>query len=551
MTSGPHPLHFLPLGGAGEIGMNLNLYEYGGSWLMCDLGVTFAGDELPGIDLVMPDIAYIERRRRKLLGLVLTHAHEDHLGAVPYLWPRLGCPVFATPFTAALLRAKLDEGADGIEEMEITELPLGGEVTLGPFRIELVSLTHSIPEPNALVVHTPVGSVMHTGDWKLDPEPLISGPVDETAIAERGDAGILAMVCDSTNVFEPGHSGSEADVRRSLIEIVAARRGRVAITTFASNLARLLSIHAAARANGRACVALGRSMRRLIRCARETGYLPDGTRFLSDREARGLAPDRVLYMLTGSQGEPNAALARIADGNHPAVTLEAGDSVIFSSKIIPGNERAIFDLINRLTSLDIETVTEKEGFVHVSGHPNRAELERMYRLVRPGIAIPVHGEARHLREHAGLARSFQVPSVLQVGNGTLARLAPGKPRIVETVEHGRVAWTGRTTVPVDGVVVGERRQMMSAGVAFATLVVDDEGDLAADPAVTLTGIVEAGARHLEEEICDDVADAFEALALEDRMNDAAVAGAVRRTLRPALGRSAGRRPLTKVGIIRI
>ncbi len=546
-----HPLHFLPLGGAGEIGMNLNLYEYGGSWLMCDLGVTFAGDELPGIDLVMPDISYIARRRKKLLGLILTHAHEDHLGAVPYLWPRLRCPVFATPFTAALLNSKLDEGADGIEDMEITEIPLGGSVTLGPFRVELFSLTHSIPEPNALIIHTPNGIVMHTGDWKLDKDPLISAPVDEQAIRQRGDDGILAMVCDSTNVFQPGYSGSEADVRRSLIELVSMHKGRVAITTFASNLARLLSIHAAAEINGRKCVALGRSMWRIIKCAKETGYLPKKVHFLSDRDARKLEPDKVLYMLTGSQGEPNAALSRIADRNHPAVRLEAGDTVIFSSKIIPGNERTIFDLINRLTRLEVETVTENESFVHVSGHPNREELERMYRLVRPKIAIPVHGEVRHLKEHAELARSFEVPSVVRVENGSLVRLSPGEAAIVEKVEHGRLAWTGERTVPVNGAVVRERRHMMSQGVAFVTLVVDHEGDLVTDPAVTLLGLREEDDPESDEELSLDVADAFEDLTPSGRMKDEAVITAVRRTLKPALGTTGNRRPMIKVQVVRI
>ncbi len=546
-----HPLHFLPLGGAGEIGMNLNLYEYAGSWLMCDLGVTFAGDELPGIDLVMPDISYIARRRKKLLGLILTHAHEDHLGAVPYLWPRLRCPVFATPFTAALLNAKLDEGADGIEDMEITEIPLGGSVTLGPFHVELFSLTHSIPEPNALIIHTPNGTVMHTGDWKLDRDPLISAPVDEQAIRQRGDDGILAMVCDSTNVFQPGYSGSEADVRRSLIELVSMQRGRVAITTFASNLTRLLSIHAAAESNGRKCVALGRSMWRILKCAKETGYLPEKVHFLSDRNARKLEPDRVLYMLTGSQGEPNAALSRIADRNHPAVRLEAGDTVIFSSKIIPGNERTIFDLINRLTRLEVETVTETESFVHVSGHPNREELERMYRLVRPKIAIPVHGEARHLKEHAKLARSFEVPSVVRVENGSLVRLSPGEAAIVEKVEHGRLAWTGERAVPVNGAVVRERRHMISQGVAFVTLVVDHGGDLVADPAVTLLGLREEDDPESDEELALDIADAFEDLALSGRMKDEAVITAVRRTLKPVLGTTGSRRPMIKVQVVRI
>ncbi len=529
--------------------MNLNLYEYGGSWLMCDLGVTFAGEELPGIDLVMPDISYIVERRRHLLGLVLTHAHEDHMGAVPYLWPLLECPVYATPFTAALLAEKLHEGADGIHEMEVRIIDPGSTLELGPFSIALHGLTHSIPEPNALVVDTPAGRIMHTGDWKLDPEPLISDPTDEEAIRKSGESGILAMVCDSTNVFRPGTSGSEADVRRSLIDEVAGRRGRVAVTTFASNLARLLSIHEAAEANGRRCVALGRSMWRIIKCARQTGYLPSDTHFMSDRDARHLDPDKVLYMLTGSQGEPNAALSRIAGGHHQTVTLEAGDHVIFSSKIIPGNERAIYDLINRLTHLGIRTVTEDERFVHVSGHPNRDELERMYALVRPRYAIPVHGEIRHLKEHAALAESLGVEPVRDVANGSLVRLAPGAPSIVRTVTHGRVAWTGRSTVPVDGPLIRERRDAMACGVVIITVVVDHEGDLAADPHVVLIGLGEDSG--IAPSIAADVADAFEDLRPRERMMDDDITRALRRIPRRWFAGTRVRRPLTRVAIIRL
>ena len=544
-----HPLHFLPLGGSGEIGMNLNLYEYGGAWLMCDLGVTFAGEELPGIDLVMPDISYIAERRQHLLGLVLTHAHEDHMGAVPYLWPFLECPVYATPFTAALLTEKLQEGADGIHEMNIHVIDPASTIEIGPFSVTLHGLTHSIPEPSALVVDTPAGRIMHTGDWKLDPEPLISDPVDEDAIRKTGDSGILAMVCDSTNVFRPGTSGSEADVRSSLIKEVAGRRGRVAVTTFASNLTRLLSIHEAARANGRRCVALGLSMWRIIKCAGQTGYLPPDAHFMSDRDARHLDPDTVLYMLTGSQGEPNAALSRIAQGRHQTVTLEAGDHVIFSSKIIPGNERAIFDLINRLTELGVGVVTEDERFVHVSGHPNREELARMYALVRPQYAIPVHGELRHLREHAVFAESLGIEPVRGVANGSLVRLAPGVPTVVRTVHHGRVVWTGRRTVPIDDPMIRERRDAMTCGAVVITLVVDHEGELVADPHVELFGLGEEPDIVLS--MSDEVADTFEALRPHERMMDDDVTRAIRRVPRRWFGGTRAGRPVTRIAIIRI
>jgi len=546
-------LHFLPLGGAGEIGMNLNLYEYGGAWLMCDLGVTFAGEELPGIDLVMPDMSFIVERREALVGLVITHAHEDHLGAVPYLWPLLRCPVYATPFAAALLRRKLEEGAKGIEKLVITEVPLGGTIDLNPFQIELVTLTHSIPEPNALRITTPLGTIMHTGDWKLDPDPLISEPTDEAALKAIGDEGVLAIVCDSTNVFRAGTSGSEAEVRTSLTTLIGEhRKGRVAVTTFASNLARLLTIHEAATANGRSVVAVGRSIFRILDCARETGYLPRGVRFLSDRDARDLPADKVLYMMTGCQGEPNAALSRVADGNHPSIELGAGDTVIFSSKIIPGNEKPIFDLINRLVRLGARVITEKDRFVHVSGHPNRDELARMYQLIRPQIAVPVHGELRHLMEHAALARALQVPETVTVENGAMVRLAPGRPEVVDHVHHGRLAWNGRGTIPVDGNIVKERRRMMFNGAAFITIVIDRKGELVADPVVSAHGLLENGAdSELIDDLGDEAADAVEALSAPRRRDDESVREAVRVAVRRLLRAEFDRRPVVEVQLVRV
>ena len=545
-------LHFLPLGGAGEIGMNLNLYEYDGAWLMCDLGITFAGEELPGIDLVMPDMSYIVQRREGLVGLVITHAHEDHLGAVPYLWPLLRCPVYATPFAAALLRRKIDEGAEGIESMVITEVPLGGIIDLDPFKVELVTLTHSIPEPNALKITTPLGTIMHTGDWKLDPDPLISEPTDEAALEALGDEGVLAMVCDSTNVFRSGTSGSEAEVRKSLTELIGELDGRVAVTTFASNLARLLTIHEAAAANGRSVVAVGRSIFRILDCARETGYLPRGVRFLSDRDAEHLPVDKVLYMMTGCQGEANAALSRVADGNHPALELERGDTVIFSSKIIPGNEKTIFDLINRLTRLGVEVITEKDRFVHVSGHPNRDELARMYQLVRPKIAVPVHGELRHMMEHAALARALQVPQTVVVENGAMVRLAPGKPEIVDHVPHGRLAWGGRGTIPVNGNIVRERRRMMFNGAAFVTIVLDRKGELVADPVVSAHGLLENGKdAELLDDMADEAADAVEGLSGPRRRDDETVREAVRVAVRRLLRAEFDRKPVVEVQLVRV
>jgi ribonuclease J len=547
------PLHFLPLGGAGEIGMNLNLYEYDGSWLMCDLGVAFAGDELPGIDLIMPNIDFIAERRDRLVGLVLTHAHEDHLGAVPYLWPRLGCPVYATPFTAALLRRKVEEGVEGIDKMEITEVPLGGTIDLDPFQIELISLNHSIPEPNALAIHTPAGCIVHTGDWKIDPEPLIGEVADEAALRSLGDEGVLAMICDSTNVFQPGRSGSEAEVRKGLDKLLGGLKGRVAVTTFASNLARLLTVFEVASSHGRSVVVVGRSMWRILDCARETGYLSRHVHFLNDREALDLPADKLLYLMTGCQGEPNAALSRIANQSHPAVKLERGDTVIFSSKIIPGNERPIYGMINLLVDLGIEVMTEKDHFVHVSGHPNRDELAMMYQWVRPRIAVPVHGEARHLREHTALARELQVPEAITITNGAMLRLAPGKPKIVDHVHHGRLAWNGTSTIPVDGNVVRERRRLMNNGAAFVTVVVDDKGVLVADPTVSAHGLFEddAASEAVLDGVIDEVIDLIETMPRPGRMDDESLGEAVRMTARRYLRNELGRRPVVDVQLIRI
>ncbi|HLB80253.1 MAG TPA: ribonuclease J, partial [Dongiaceae bacterium] len=396
---GADELLFLPLGGTGEIGMNLNLYGHAGKWLMIDLGITFGDDTTPGIEVIMPDPGFIAERRADLAGLVLTHAHEDHIGAVPYLWPRLRCPIFATPFTAALLRRKLrDAGLQ--DQAPITEVPMSGRFAVGPFELELITLTHSIPEPNAVVVRTPLGTVLHTGDWKLDPEPLVGPLADEVALRRLGEEGVLAMVCDSTNALVAGESGSEAAVRESLGRLVGRLTQRVAIACFASNVARLETGAWVAAAHDRHAGLVGRSLWRIDAAARETGYFADLPPFVREHDVAYLPREKVLMLCTGSQGEPRSALARIARGDHPGVTLEPGDAAIFSSRIIPGNERAIGRLQNDLARMGVEVVTERDHFVHVSGHPAQGELAAMYQWVRPRVAVPVHGEARHLRAHA-------------------------------------------------------------------------------------------------------------------------------------------------------
>ncbi len=439
-------LLFVALGGANEIGMNLNLYGIAGQWLILDCGVTFGDDSQPGLEVVMPDPAFIAERRDRLLGIVATHAHEDHIGAIPYLWKELRCPVWATPFTASLLRAKLVE-AGLADQVRINVVPMSGRFTVGPFDLELVTLTHSIPEPNAVVLRTAAGTVLHTGDWKLDPDPLIGEPVDEAALRRLGHEGVLAIVCDSTNALRPGSSGSEAELRRSLTELVGRYDARVAVACFASNVARLETIAHAAAVHGRDVALVGRSLWRIEKAARENGYLSGVPAFLTEEDAGYVPRDRILMICTGSQGEPRSALARIAREDHPNVELETGDAVIFSSRIIPGNEKTIGRLQNALARLGVEIVTELDHFVHVSGHPARDELVRMYQMIRPKVAVPVHGEARHLIANAELARDCQVPQTLVIENGDLVRL-----ELVRCDDHRRGA----------GRPVGERRQGAAA-----------------------------------------------------------------------------------------
>jgi ribonuclease J len=551
ITANRNELLFVPLGGAGEIGMNLNLFGHAGQWLMVDLGVTFGDDSAPGIDVVMPDPQFIIERRDRLAGLVLTHAHEDHIGAVPYLWSRLRCPMYATPFTASVLRRKLQE-VGLADEARITEVPSEGSFTVGPFSIDLITLTHSIPEPNALVIRTPAGAVFHTGDWKFDPTPLIGAPADEGALAALGDAGILALIGDSTNVFREGSSGSEAAVRESLIKLVARCEERVAIACFASNVARLETVAAVAAANNRRAALVGRSLWRMYDAARENGYLTEIAPFLTEEEAGFLPREEVLLAVTGSQGEPRAALARIAAGDHPHIVLEPGDTVVFSSRIIPGNERAIARVHNALVHCGVEVISERDEFIHVSGHPARDELVRMYQLIRPHIAVPVHGEPRHLLEHAKLAKDCQVPETVVALNGDVVRLAPGKAEIVGNVPSGRLAADGTILVPLEGPSVQMRRRLMFNGSAVATLVLDGAGEMLAPPQVTLHGIAdEAEEGELARTVAAAVRSAVEELPRPHRRDDAAVREAARLAVRRSVRTSRGKKPPIDIHIVRL
>ncbi len=553
-TTDVNDLLFLPLGGAGEIGMNLNLYGYGqpddAQWIMVDLGVTFADPSMPGVDVMMPDPAFIEEHRDSLLGIVLTHAHEDHLGAVQYLWPRFGCPVYATPFTAAVLRRKLGE-VDWGRDVPIIEVPLGATFSMGPFDLELITLTHSIPEPNAIAIRTEHGTVLHTGDWKFDAAPVVGDTPDIKRLRELGDEGVLAMVCDSTNVFSPGDSGSEGDLKDSLSKVIAGCTGRVAVACFASNIARLHTVAEAAHENGRDVVLAGRSLYRMVAAAKETGYLPEDMVFVDESEAGYIPRDKCLLICTGSQGEPRAALSRIASGDHPRVSMDDGDTVIFSSRVIPGNEVSISQLQNQLASRNINIITWQDAFVHVSGHPARDELTEMYHLAKPQIAVPVHGEARHMIEHAKLARECQVQQAIVSENGSMISLTPGKVGVVDQVPSGRLALEGNRLVPLNGELVRRRRQALFNGFVVATVVLDEDGELFEDPQISASGLLEVGEHDLEEAALAAIEDCVENMPAKAKDQDAVAEETIRIALRRLFRSMLDKKPITIIHLVRV
>jgi len=548
-------LLFAPLGGVGEIGMNLALYGLGDgpkrSWIAVDLGVSFAGDDLPGIDLIMPDIAFLIAERRNLLGLVLTHAHEDHFGALLDLWPRLRVPVYATPFTAALFAAKR-QSEPGAPEVPVNVVPLGSRFTLGAFDIEMVSVSHSIPESNALIIRTPLGAVLHTGDWKLDPTPIIGPPTDEAKLRALGDEGCLALVGDSTNAVRDGRSPSEMDVAKTLRDLIGNAKGRVAVTTFASNVARMRAVAEAAAAAGREVVVVGRAMDRVSQVARETGYLEGINEFRSVEVYGHLPPDKVVALCTGSQGEPRAALARISEDQHPEVTFSKGDLVVFSSRTIPGNEKAVGRIINGLVRQGIEVVTDRTHLVHVSGHPRRAEMEELYRWVRPRIAIPVHGEALHLSEHAKLARAAGVPEVVLCGDGDLVRLAPDAG-VIDEVPAARLYKDGALLISAEARTVADRRRLSFSGIVIVAMALSDKGQLLADPDVELIGIPEVSAdkESMHTIAYDAVVETFESLPKARRRDPQAVEEAIKRAVRAAIAGHWRKKPICLVQVLTV
>lgn len=553
----PDELVFAPLGGVGEIGMNLSIYGLGNrqqrAWLAVDLGVSFGDEEhLPGIDLIMPDISFLEKDRKNLMGLVLTHAHEDHFGAIIDLWPKLKCPIYATQFSAALFEAKCAAERNA-PKIPVTVVPSGGRVDIGPFNVEFIPVAHSIPESHALAIHTEVGSVLHTGDWKIDPTPVIGRPTDEKRLRELGDAGLLALIGDSTNAVRDGRSPSEAEVARTITELVKAAKGRVAVTTFASNVARLKAVAAAAKAADREVVVVGRAMERVVQVARETGYL-DGVQNFRSPEVYGHLPqDKVLALCTGSQGEPRAALARIANDDHPEITLNRGDSVIFSSRTIPGNEKAVGSIINNLVLQGVEIITDRDHLVHVSGHPRRDELRDMIAWTRPQLLIPVHGEALHLHEHAKLARAAGVPRVLVVRNGDLVKLGPGDPGIIGEVPSGRLYKDGTILEDSKSRAVVERRRMAFSGCAFVAIAMTEQGELADDPEVDLVGIPEknTGGEPFDDIVFDAVMSTIEGLPKARRRDPDALAESVRRAVRAVINEHWGKKPLCLVHVLTV
>ena len=548
-------LLFCPLGGSGEIGMNMNLYAYGNEanqkWIIVDLGVTFADDSIPGIDLIMPDPGFIIDKKNDLLGIVLTHAHEDHIGAVAHIWPELKCKLYATPFTAALITEKFKEKKIDVSSY-LKIVPLNSKIKLGDFEIDFVTLTHSILEPNGLSIKTPLGTILHTGDWKIDPNPLIGNKIDEDKLKKIGDEGVSAMICDSTNIFSPGRAGSESDVRDSLLRIMEAKNKRILVTSFASNVARMESIFYCAKKTGRAICLVGRSMHRIFKAAKKCGYLKGIIDPLEPREAKKVAKNKILYLATGSQGEPMGAMNRIINDIHPDVFIESGDTVIFSSKIIPGNEKKLYQLQNLIVKKNIEIITEENAFVHVSGHANRDDLKDMYKWVKPRCIIPVHGEHRHMKEHVEFAKEMQIPKTLLIENGDIIKILPGdKPEIIDKAPSGRLYLDGSLGVEADSQSIKERKNLSANGYLEITLIVSNNGKIK-KPIISFKGIPE----NIEEETFvfdmeDEIFNICKTFSLNSKNQEKNLIETIKQNCRRIIKDKTGKKPFTNINIARI
>ena len=548
-------LLFCPLGGSGEIGMNMNLYAYGKEdnqkWIIVDLGVTFADDSIPGIDLIMPDPGFIIDKKEDLLGIILTHAHEDHIGAVAHIWPELKCKLYATPFTAALITEKFKE-----KKIDITSylkiVPLNSKIKLGEFEIDFVTLTHSILEPNGLSIKTPLGTILHTGDWKIDPNPLIGNKIDEDKLKKIGDEGVSAMICDSTNIFSPGRAGSESDVRDSLLRIMELKTKRILVTSFASNVARMESIFYCAKKTGRAICLVGRSMHRIFKAAKKCGYLKGLIDPIEPREAKKVAKNKILYLATGSQGEPMGAMNRIVNGSHPEVFLEDGDCVIFSSKIIPGNEKKLYNLQNQIVRNNIEIISEENAFVHVSGHPNRDDLKDMYKWVKPKSVIPVHGEHRHMQEHVNFAKEMQVPKTLLIENGDIIKLLPGDaPKVIDKAPSGRVYLDGNINVETDAQSIKDRKNLSINGYLEITLLVSNNGKIK-KPIISFRGIPEKeNSEHFIFDMEDEIFNICRTFSLDNKNQQKNLIETIKQNCRRIVREKTGKKPFTNINIARI
>ena len=548
-------LLFCPLGGSGEIGMNMNLFAYGKpenqKWIIVDVGVTFADDTVPGVDIIYPDPGFIIDKKDDLLGIVLTHAHEDHIGAIAHVWPKLKCKIYATPFTSVLIIEKFKEKKIDITGyLKIVEL--NSTINLDPFKIEFVTLTHSILEPNGLRIQTPVGNILHTGDWKCDPDPLIGGNINSERLKEIGNEGVLAMICDSTNVFSAGRAGSELDVRKNLLKVFQRLKKRIIVTSFASNVARMESVFYCAEQTGRHISLVGRSMHRIFKAARQCGYLKNVIDPVDPRDAKNISREKIVYLCTGSQGEPMGAMNRIVKYTHPDVFIERNDAVIFSSKIIPGNEKKLYKLHNNLVKEGIEVVSEDNEYIHVSGHPNREDLRDMYNWVKPKAVIPVHGEHRHMIEHIEFAKEMQVKYPVQVENGDIVKLYPGeKPEVYDKAPSGRVYLDGNVPVEEDSKSIKERRNISSNGFLEATIMITPKGNIHNKPLVTFRGLPvyenDDFIYGLEEEIERTV----KTFSLNNTKQQDNLIDALKITCRKFSKEKTGKKPLTNINLVRI
>ena len=548
-------LLFCPLGGSGEIGMNMNLYAYGNDenqkWIIVDMGVTFADDSVPGVDLIYPDAGYIIDKKDDLLGIVLTHAHEDHIGSISHIWPKLKCKIYATPFTAVLIQEKFKEKKIDITNyLKIVEL--NSQINLGPFEIDFVTLTHSILEPNGLSITTPEGVILHTGDWKVDPNPLIGNKVDEKKLRSIGEKGVIAMICDSTNVFSPGRAGSEKDVRESLLKIISNQKKRVLVTSFASNVARMESIFYIAKHTKRNISLVGRSMHRIYKAAKQCGYLKDVVDPVDSRDASKISKDRIILLCTGSQGEPMGALNRIASDSHPDVNIESGDTVIFSSKIIPGNEKKLYALQNSFVKRDIEVITEENAFVHVSGHANREDLKDMYQWVKPKCVIPVHGEHRHMKEHISFAKEMQIPFNLKVENGNIIQISKDKkPKIIDQAPTGKIYLDGNVAVNLDSSSIKERKNISINGLLEITLIISNNGKVK-KPIVSFRGIPEEEVSEtFKFDLEDEIIKISKSFAVTNFKQEKNLIDTIKQNCRKIVKEKTGKRPFTNVNIARV